>query len=90
MRDATEDTRHILGHHTTRELVLVTSDGIEEVVSAYLPAHLMDALDCLIRGYWGECGVAELVRDNIAMYEELPEGCYGDELDNLAAFLNCM
>ncbi len=89
-QQATEDTRHILRHHRTRELVVVTRDGIGEVVSAYRPAHLMDALDCLIRGYWGEPGVAELVCDNPDAFDEVPEERYGEDLDALAAFLNCL
>ncbi len=87
-QQATEDTRHILRHHGTCELVVVTRDGTGEVVSAYRPAHLMDALDCLIRGYWGESGVAEFVRDNPTAFDALPEERYGEELDRLAAWLN--
>lgn len=89
-QQTTDDTRHILRHHQTRELVVVTRDGRGEVISAYRPAHLMDALDCIIRGYWGERGAAEYVRDNPDAFDGLPEERYGVELDSLASFLNCL
>ncbi len=89
IRDTTEDTRQILRHHLTWDLVVVTRDGAGEVVSAYRPAHLHDALDCLIRGYWGEPGALEAVRDNPDAYDEVPEERYGEALDHLAAWLGC-
>jgi hypothetical protein len=87
---ATGDTRHILRHHRTCELVVVTGGGSGQVISAYRSAQLIDALDCLIRGNWSEPGCAEFVRDNHDAFEELLEECYGEELDHLARWLNCL
>jgi hypothetical protein len=87
---AGEGTRQILRHRRTARLVVVTRDGWDEVSSAYYPCSLMDALDCLIRGYWGEPAAAEMVGENPDAFELLPEERYGDELDHLAAWLGCL
>jgi hypothetical protein len=88
-RDA-EHTLHLLRHHRSRALVVVTRDPYGAVVTAYRPANLGDALDCLVRGYWGEPEVAEAVRDDPDAYSEVPEDRYGEELDNLAAWPACL
>lgn len=84
------DTRHILRHHRSCELVVVTRDETGDLINAYRPFSLLDALDCLVRGYWGEPWALEAVQDNPDAYGELPEDRYGEELDRLAAWLNCL
>jgi hypothetical protein len=85
-----EHTLHLLRHHRSCQLVVVARDAYGGVATAYRPVNLRDALDCLIRGFWGEPEVAEAVRDDPEAYEEVPEDRYGDELDNMAAWLACL
>lgn len=91
MRDHdAEHTLHLLKHHRSCRLVVVARDAYGAVVTAYRPANLRDALDCLIRGFSGEPEVAEAVRDDPDAYAEVPEDRYGEELDNMAAWLACL